>query len=177
MHNVRFLRHVELLTPKSKPVFFGELWRDGPIMLGLVRHFGCIFCAELSFDLLELRNMLQEHRARLVLLGNGNPVHAMEFMTRLGLTRDVYTDPGRVVYDRLEMAHGVRSTINLSSTKHLKRALERGFRQRRTQGDRWQQGGVMLVTQTGDVPWLHRSSIAGDHPSKDDVDRAIATYL
>ena len=177
MLNVEFLKHVELLTPKSQPVFFEELWQQSPVVLSLVRHFGCIFCFELSSDLLDLRDKIQEHGAELALVGNGNPIHAMEFMSQLGLTRGVYTDPGRVLYKGLQMAQGVRSSINLSSTIHVKRAIERGFRQRRIQGDPWQQGGVMLIRKNGEVPWLYRSKVAGDHPSTDEIVRALSTHL
>jgi hypothetical protein len=49
------------------------------------------------------------------------------------------------------------------------RATKAGFRQGKTQGDPWQQGGVLVVRRGGALEWGYASATAGDHPPLDAV--------
>ncbi len=50
----------------------------------------------------------------------------------------------------------------ISSNSGPWRALRHGFRQSRVQGDPWQQGGVLLLSPTGEVLHAQRDGTAGD---------------
>lgn len=170
--NLNDLARIEVLTPKSKPVFFGELWREQPAVIAFVRHFGCLLCFEQVADLLTIAEEVRSAGARLCVIGNGNPLHASVFMREAGLETDVFTDPARILYKRLAMRHGVFSTINPTSTRHARRAYQRGFRQTGTRGDPWQQGGVIVACTDGTVAFVQRFSVAGDQADLVEIQRA-----
>jgi len=53
------------------------------------------------------------------------------------------------------------------------RALTNGIRQGRTQGDQWQQGGVLVVAKTGEVRWQHASDRPGDNARAAEIVAAL----
>lgn len=166
------LAQIELLTPNAKPVFFGELWRERPAVIAFLRHFGCLMCFEQVADLTGIRPQIEAADARLCFIGNGNPLHAQVFQDQLRLPGDVYTDPGRVLYQRLTMRHGFFTSVNTTSARHARRAYERGFRQKSIQGDPWQQGGVVVVAPDATVAFIQRFSVAGEPLDLVEVERA-----
>src|SRR5690606_31261714 len=143
-----------------------------PAVLAFVRHFGCLFCFEQVADMVSVAPAIAEACARLCFIGNGNPLHAQVFMEETGLTKDVYTDPARLLYKRLSMKHGVFSTLNRSSRRNARRASSRGFQQVGVRGDAWQQGGVLAVTREGVVAYLQRFSVAGERVDLADIEQA-----
>ncbi len=171
--NLRSLAHIEVLSPQGRPVFFGDLWKDRPAVIGFVRHFGCLLCFEQAADLMSIAPLVVQSGARLCVIGNGNPLHAQVFRDESKLDADVYTDPGRLLYRRLAMRRGLLSTVNPTSTRHAKRAYERGFRQKGTRGDPWQQGGVLVVATDGSVAFVQRFNVAGDPMDLIEVQRAV----
>lgn len=44
------------------------------------------------------------------------------------------------------------------------KAMKSGFRQTKTMGDAFQQGGVFVITPGGEMPYRYISKFAGDHP-------------
>jgi peroxiredoxin len=171
--NLRSLAHIEVLTSQGRPVFFGDLWKDRPAVIGFVRHFGCSLCFEQAADLMSIAKQIEQAGARLCVIGNGNPLHAQVFRDEAKLDADVYTDPARLLYRRLSMRRGVLSTFNPTSTRHYKRAYDRGFRQKGTRGDAWQQGGVLVVASDGSVAYVQRFNVAGDAMDLIEVQRAV----
>ncbi|MEN9577938.1 MAG: hypothetical protein RJA70_947 [Pseudomonadota bacterium] len=173
MKNLRDLGFLELLTPAGKPVFFEDVWSGKITVLCLLRHFGCVFCFEQAHALLNTRTALEDAGAQLVLLGNGNPGHARDFMRHFGMTQGVYTDPARNLYRRLGLKHGMRATLNWGATQHARRARAAGFRGAGVQGDVWQQGATLVTAADGCIVFEHQSQIAGDHPSADAVRQGV----
>jgi hypothetical protein len=166
------LARIEVLSPQSKPVFFGDLWAERPAVIAFVRHFGCLFCFEQVADMLSIAPRIAAVGARLCVIGNGNPLHAGVFMDEAGLAGDVYTDPARILYNRLSMKHGLFATVNRASTRHMRRAVQRGFRQKGRRGDPWQQGGVVVVATDASVAFIQRFGVAGEPADLVEVERA-----
>ena len=52
--------------------------------------------------------------------------------------------------------------------------LRRGMRQGRTQGDPWQQGGVLVIARGGAILWSQASDGPGDNASADQILKALA---
>lgn len=173
MQNIREVGFLELLNEHGRPVFLDSVWRDRLSVMTLTRHFGCLFCIEQISGLCAAKDELTKLGAELVVVGNGNPAHAADFMRRFGLTRDVFTDPARTLYKRLGLVHGLRSTINWTATRNARRAVGGGFRQESVQGDRWQQGGTFVIGPAGDIHYSYRSAVAGDHASVDQILRSV----
>jgi peroxiredoxin len=172
MH-LRDLANIELLNHKGRPVFFGDLWREQPAVIAFVRHFGCLFCFEQVAEMVEVSAEIRRWGGRFCVVGNGTPLHARVFMDEARLEADVFTDPARLVYAGLEMRHGVFTTWNPTTTQHARRAYARGFRQRGVRGDRWQQGGALVVATDGSVAFLQRFAVAGERTDLADLRRAV----
>lgn len=116
---------------------------------------------------------IERRGARLIVIGNGSPTQAGFFAEDHRLEGAVFTDPKRVIYRALGMREGLGSTFQLRTLKHAARAYTKGFRQKRTQGDPLQQGGVLLVDGSGHISFSHLSETAGDHPSTREVLAAL----
>jgi hypothetical protein len=100
----------------------------------------------------------------LAFIGSGNPAQARDFAASFGVKAPMYVDPGRRVYEALDLAHGVGATFNWNAISNGLRAFTGGHRQGALEGDPWQQGGVFLVMPDGSMPYTYRSASAGDHP-------------
>ena len=103
--------------------------------------------------------------ATLVVIGNGSPSFIAGFREQTLFDGPVYTDPTLAAYRAAELKRGVASTLDPRSLFGAARALASGHRQGRTQGDTWQQGGVLVVSPAGEVRWQHASDRPGDNAS------------
>ncbi len=80
----------------------------------------------------------------------------------------VFTDPGRQTYRALGMPNSVTATLSVDVFRKAWRAYREGYRQSRTQGDPWQQGGAVVIDRGGVLQYLYVSRTSGDHaPLKD----------
>lgn len=105
----------------------------------------------------------------LVFVGSGNALMATDFRDELKLEVPVWVDPKRVSYTFLGFKHSYSMLLNPQVWVNGARAFAAGFRQKRTQGDPWQQGGVLVVRQGGALEFGYASATAGDHPPIDTV--------
>lgn len=85
----------------------------------------------------------------------------------------ILIDRRKASYRALELRRGVGATFSLDSLAAGRRAFGKGFRQSRTQGDPWQQGGVLVVGVDGRVRFTQKSASAGDHPDVSAVIEAV----
>ena len=100
-------------------------------------------------------------------MGNGTATMAQDFVERFGIGFAVFTDPSREVFRLAGMRRNFG--LGLKTLGRGLRAFKGGFRQGRTQGDAWQQGGILGVAP-GDVLWFqHADGGAGDHADIDEV--------
>jgi hypothetical protein len=112
--------------------------------------------------------------AEVHVIGNGSPSFIDGFREETGWDGAIYTDPSLEVFARAGMKRGVMSTLRPMAAVRSIRTLARGFRQGRTQGDQWQQGGVLVVMPDGAIRWRHASESPGDNASVDEIERALA---
>ncbi len=121
-----------------------------------------------------VRDEIHARGAELVIIGNGAPRFARAFREDLEITTPLYTDPSLATHRLLGFRRGVRETLlSLTTFRAAVRALRKGFRQGRTQGDAWQLGGVLVVRPDGTLAYRHASVAAGDHPPVADVLAAL----
>lgn len=117
---------------------------------------------------------LRERGAALVFVGNGPPRYARAFAEEQHLGDvPLLTDPELRAYHALQLAHGVLKTVGLGAAVRTVKALRAGFRQSKTAGDPWQQGGAIVVTPDGQVPYFFASDSPGDHPAADELIAAL----
>ncbi|MGZ6142316.1 MAG: peroxiredoxin-like family protein [Myxococcales bacterium] len=105
--------------------------------------------------------------ARLVLVGNGWPAMAKDFAARAGLPPSVtlVTDPSLKSYVEAGLKRSALLTLGPRGWLPYIRTLRKGFRQGRTRGDPWQQGGAVVVAPSGEVLYRFVSTMPADLPS------------
>ena len=116
-----------------------------------------------------IKNQIEAAGARLVFIGNGDTTFARQFKETLVPDCEVLTDPSTASYAMLGARRGIWTTLTPRSWPAGLRALRGGFRQSRTQGHAFLQGGVAIVDSSGAVRWGYVSRYAGDHPSPAEI--------
>jgi len=101
--------------------------------------------------------------AELHVIGNGAPMFIEGFRETTGYHGPVYTDPSLEVYKAAELERGFWKTVNLGAAIDTVGSAFRGFKQGKTQGDKTQQGGVVVVATDGRVLYHHISKHPGDN--------------
>lgn len=167
------LKDVEVLDLQAKPVRMGHLWVDHTIVLSFVRHFGCMLCREQVGQLRAALPSIHRCGAELVIVGNGQPEHAVDFCRTHSVDTPVLVDPELRAYSAAGLKRGIWSSIKPSTWRNTLRAYRSGARQGVTQGDPWQQGGVFVIRPGNVTAYRHVSREAGDHPPVDAVVAAI----
>lgn len=123
-----------------------------------------MFCREQVVQLHRERDAIQKAGAELVVIGNGAPHFIAGFREITGYDGPLYTDPSLVSYKLAGMKRGLMTTLKPQVLGHAVRALAKGHMQGRTQGDAFQQGGVVVVSPADGVRYAYQSDEAGDHP-------------
>ncbi len=168
---------LQVLRSDGEAVRLGSVWAEGPVVLALMRHFGCIFCKEQVARLREIVDDVHVAGAELVILGSGSAQMAGFFAEDYAITTPVLTDPQRHVYAMLEVRRPSRwAFMDPRVAWHGLQALLHGHRQQFGNpdlGDETQLGGVFIVRPGGEVAWAHRSAFAGDHPSNAEIVEAL----
>jgi peroxiredoxin len=108
--------------------------------------------------------------AELVIVGNGTPEQAADFIDDYAVTTPVYTDPSLGIHRAVGARRGGGG---LRLIRNALRALSKGHFQTRVLGDPRQHGGVFVVTQQGEVAYSYLSEVAGDHPDPQAVVRVL----
>ena len=113
--------------------------------------------------------------ARVVIVGNGWPAMAKDFAAHAGLPESVtlLTDPSLQSYSAAGLKRGALLTLGPRGWLPYLRTMRKGFRQGRTKGDPWQQGGALVVAKGGAVLYRHVSV----NPSDQADPRALASAL
>jgi len=120
----------------------------------------------------QLHHRIDELRAtgaEIHVIGNGAPNFIAGFREVTGWRGPIYTDPSLAAYERAGMKRGVLKTLTFGAALRTMRTLGRGVAQGRTQGDAWQQGGVVVISVGGDVLWTHASDEPGDNATVDQI--------
>jgi len=111
----------------------------------------------------------QAKGGKLYVIGNGSPSFIAGFREQTLYDGPVYTDPSLATYKAAELKRSVAKTLDPRGWLKGVKAFTEGHRQGRTQGDAWQQGGVLVVGKTGDVLWQHASDLPGDNASAQQI--------
>ncbi len=105
--------------------------------------------------------------ADLVIVGNGWPAMAKEFAARAQLpaSATLVTDPSLQSYLAAGLKRSALLTLGPKGVLPYIRTWRKGFRQGRTKGDPWQQGGALVLARGGDVLFRHISTRPSDQAS------------
>lgn len=111
--------------------------------------------------------------AEMIVIGNGTPSFIEGFREQTSYRGPLYTDPSLAVYQAAELKRGVMKTLNPLSLGKAVKAFREGHRQGRTQGDAWQQGGVLVIAPDGTIRYRHASERPGDNAEAADILAAL----
>ncbi len=103
------------------------------------------------------------------LIGSGAPHFANAFGDSMKLDVPIYSDPDLATFQAAAFHRSVWSIMRPEVLAKGFRAFQEGHRQRRTQGDSLQQGGVLVVGPDGAVSYRYASRYAGDHPPVQEI--------
>ncbi len=106
---------------------------------------------------------IESRGARLVVVGNGAPHQAKAFAEQESITFTLWVDEKMRAYEAAGLKRGVGALFGRRSAGHMARALKAGFRQTRTKGDPWQNGGAFVITTDGRTLFSQVSRESGDH--------------
>ena len=107
--------------------------------------------------------------ARLVFVGTGTPAMAADFARQHAGPHPVLSDVARRAFQAAGMRRTWRSTLHWRLVANAWRALRRGHRQGRVQGDPWQQGGVLVFAADGQILHQQYDAVGGDEIDLDAV--------
>lgn len=170
---VAALADVTVLDEDAREHRLGDCWARQPVVLVLVRHFGCLFCKQQVAELAKERGRIRALGGELVILGNGGPEHVRWFREDFGVESPVFTDTTAQAYRIAGAKRGFFTGANPRTMLASLRAFAKGYRQSGTRGDRYQQGGVLVIMPDGSMPYRYISRFAGDHPAPEAVVAAL----
>jgi peroxiredoxin Q/BCP len=159
---------VDLVGLDGERVPIARTWADRDAVLVFLRYFGCPFCQAQVVSLHADRDRLAEAGAGVVLIGQGDPDEARDFLDRKQVGFDCLIDPDRTSY----RAYGLRRARPGQvfgprvGAAFLRTNLNRDTRQGGLHGGSfWQMPGTFVVDRNGTVRLAHRNRHVADSPS------------
>jgi hypothetical protein len=131
-----------------------------------------MFARQQAAALMDIKGKLDKVGIPLVAIGSGSPGGAKHFIDKLHFTGEMYVNQDLSAYRAFKLERGFLQTLGPSSLIRGVQAMRKGFRQGRTDGDTWQQGGVFVIGPGNKLIFQHRNKFAGDHADLDAVLKA-----
>lgn len=163
---VETLRGSESLSPR---------WRDGPLVIAFMRHFGCTFCRE---HLEHLKGSYEEIRAAggdVVAIFQYGAQATDDYRASRKLPFECVGDPLRAAYAALDIRRGRgRELYGWGVIKRVIPAVRTAGGTRKPEGaDITQLPGTFVVAPNGRLALAHYSRNAADNPSMEQVLNAV----
>ncbi len=118
---------------------------------------------------MEIKERLDKTGVALVAIGSGSTGGARHFAEKLQFKGEMYVNPDLRAYRAFGLERGIWRTLGPASLIRGIQTMGKGFRQGRTDGDLWQQGGVFVMGPGEKMLFQHRNKSAGDHADLDAV--------
>ncbi len=153
-------------TPTSSGRTVGELARQAPTLVVLLRHQGCTFCREAVSDLAKHRQTIESRGRQILVVTQSAASDAERFLQRYGLDDLPYvSDPDATLYRAFDLTRG--SAMQLFGPRVWLRGIVAGVLRRhglgKLDGDGFQMPGAFLI---------HRGRVIARHEYADAADRA-----
>ena len=160
---------LEVVDDSGRRFALAELWRERPLVLVFIRHFGCPFCREQLLDMRDEQKRFRDAGGEAAVVAMGTPQQAAEFRRRMNLPFVVLADAEQQLYRAFGVGRGTFAQIAgpavwLSGAK----ALLRGGVGKPT-GDVLQMSAAFVIDQHGIVRLAHRSVNSADNPTNDEL--------
>ncbi|MCU0577026.1 MAG: AhpC/TSA family protein [Desulfobacterota bacterium] len=128
-----------------------------------------MFARQQAAALRDIKGELDGAGVALVAIGSGSPEGAAHFAKKLRFSGEMYVNQDLGAYKAFRLERGLLETLGPTSLIRGIQAMKKGFRQGRTDGDLWQQGGVFVLGPGNRLVFQHRNKSAGDHADLDAV--------
>lgn len=132
-----------------------------------------MFCREEVVQLHRESDRFRASGVEVVIVGSGGPSFIAGFREATGFPGRVLADPTRKAYEAAQLKRGAWRTLKPTVALRALKTLARGFRQGSTQGDPWQQAGLLLIAPPARLVYYHASQEPGDYPPIGDILRAV----
>lgn len=162
---------VTLYHPNGDAVPLRDLL-DRPVVLPLVRYYGCMPCRDYLYQLNEQAENLDSAGVRVVGVGGAADYQARNLMQH-GIEFPLLLDPGHDLYRALDIQHiHWWMLARLDTWRRYARAARRA-RQGRMTDHPLQAPGLAIVDTDGRIRFLYRGRTLGDYPPIPDVLTAV----
>ena len=162
---------IVLADPDGNAVVLGD-YRASPLVVILVRYFGCLPCQDYLGQLTDSRDRLPAD-ADVVAVGGSAAYQARWLRDNKGVSIPLLLDAEDRV--RSIAAVGNLSARQITSwhgaTNYLK-AMRHGYPPQVPTGDALKAPGIIVFDREFDPLWVHRGETLGDYPT---VDELVAT--
>ena len=149
-------------------VHLRELYRDRPLALVFLRHFGCIFC---RYQVSQLRPAADLNIAFVCM---ESASEAKEFKAKLRSPHRFISDPGHRLYEAFGVKTGTgRQLVTLNALKQGFKATLAGSFQGKPTADPMQLSAAFVIGTEGEVSWSHYAKDAGDIVSEEALRRQL----
>ncbi len=120
-------------------------------------------------DLNERQEDFTIRNARLLLIGNGDPLHIRPFREDTGYSGEIYTDPNLKIYSLLDFKRNIGAMFGMKSFVQGLRSIGTRHAMIGIQGDALQQGGAVIAGPEDVMHYFYKSSEVGDWPPVKDM--------
>ena len=163
---------------RGRDVRLSDFWKDGPVVLLFLRHFGCPFCRLQLEQMQRYYQAIRGRGAEVVGICQGTAEETAEFRRAAGVTFPCVGDPAKRSYEAYGLGRGNVWQIFVEPILPGIQTLWAGYRfdvrgTLRPHSDWYQLPGVAIVDTDGVVRYLHRGHHPGDIPSPADLLAAL----
>lgn len=145
---------------------------DRPLVVPLVRYYGCMPCRAFLQQLNDIRGELADAGVRLVGVGGAADYQARHLMDH-GIEFPLLLDPEHTLYQALDVRRIHWWMMVHPATWRNYLLAARRARQGRITGHPLQAPGLAIVDTDGAIRFLHRGKTLGDYPSIADIRAAV----
>jgi len=145
-----------------------EFYKDKPLVLVFLRHFGCMFCREQIASLRPYGDM------NIMLVSMGRVNEAADFKEKMEIPQPIVSDPNKLLYEAFGLRRGsISQIIGPTVTRKSIKAFQSGHRPGLLKHDPWMMAGVFRIDPDGDVSFSHYASDISDNLSGDEIARLL----
>lgn len=167
------LAETSLWTPDGEPTSLAAFTRT-PLVIQLVRYFGCLPCQGYLRALDERAEDLKAMGVMPIAVG-GSAAYQARWLRDTGVRMPLLLDPEQRLRDAV--GFGSLSRRQLMAPRGLRRyaaAVLSGIRPQRITGDVMRSPGVAILDANHRLRWTYEGTALGDYPSIDEVFHAVA---
>lgn len=145
-----------------------EFYKDKPLVLVFLRHFGCIFCRE------QIAGLRPYADLNIIFVSMGKVNEAADFKVKMEIPQPLISDPNKRLYEAFGLRRGsFRQVVNPVTTRKGLTAFKAGHRPGMLKQDPWMMAGVFRVDPDGEVTFSHYANDISDNMSGEEIARLL----